>query len=335
MCRTSRASHLKKSLFFLSTISALKPPAPPPCISAVTAPDSSRLHTTRQRRRSLPSDTNPNHNPHATRHSTHLQIMTALSGSSPLASKLHSTLAYLPRDETHHTCARTWHGHGGDAQRVRRALAPPLLQQHVSDVAQPQQLGERGVVHAAAEQQAAVTQLICDAACRVLRFLREVWGAAGGDARHGAGTARYLVRRPEVDEEVEQAVHQRPLRRTVVAVQRVPARGKGGGLHAGTRWQGRAHRVRWLRRMEGMRPPSMQCSKKNDLGAHALNRKGKSGSKDIKRRSHTRLFHVCRNTCIFSACDWASEKGRRRVRTSVRVCVWMGGGGGGGGWVAQ
>lgn len=189
MCRTSRAAHLKNSLFFLSTISALKPPAPPPCISAVTAPDSSRLHTTRQRRRSLPSDTNPNHNPHATRHSTHLQIMTALSGSSPLASKLHSTLAYLPRDETHHTCARTWHGHGGDAQRVRRALAPPLLQQHVSDVAQPQQLGERGVVHAAAEQQAAVTQLICDAARRVLRFLREVWGAAGGDARQGACTA--------------------------------------------------------------------------------------------------------------------------------------------------
>jgi hypothetical protein len=184
VCRTSRASHLKNSLFFLSTISALKPPAPPPCISAVTAPDSSRLQTRRQRRRSLPRDTNPNHNPHATRHSTHLQIMTALSGSSPLASKLHSTLAYLPRDETHHTCARTWHG--GDAQRVRRALALPLLQQHVSDVAQAQQLGERGVVHAAGEQQVAVTQLICDAARRVLRFLREVWGTAGGDARHGA-----------------------------------------------------------------------------------------------------------------------------------------------------
>lgn len=110
--------------------------------------------------------------------------MTALRGSSPLASKLHNTLAYLPRGEPHMPCVHVTHG--GDAQRVRRAHALPLLQQHISDVAQAQQLGEGGIVDAAAEQQVAVGQLVCDAAGRVLRFLRDVWGAA---AMRGTGRA--------------------------------------------------------------------------------------------------------------------------------------------------
>ncbi len=35
-------------------------------------------------------------------------------------------------------------------------------------------------------------------------------------------------------------------------------------------WGWRTYRVRWLRRMDGMRPPSIQCSRNTDLRRTAL-----------------------------------------------------------------